>query len=423
MATVSKSKISEKPLKPVEIARPLNPGYYHDGDGLYLKASKAGTKSWVLRYMFAGTARNMGLGGFPKVGLSEARDRRKHADRMIWEGRDPIAVRDATKAEQRAKREAAKVEKAKARTFKQCAEKYIAAHADAWRNDKHRAQWNSTLQTYVYPVIGHLPVAAIDTALVLKVLEPIWKEKPDTAGRVRGRIELILSWATVREYRKGDNPARWRGHLDHVLPPQSKVRAVKHHEAMPYVELPGFMADLRANDSLSARALEFTILTAVRTGESINAQWSEFDADLTTWSIPGARMKSGKEHRVPLSARAKEILKHLPRVSGGYVFPGRKIGKPLSNMAMLELVRGMRGNGLTVHGFRSTFRDWAADQTAFPNHIAEMALAHTLKDKTEAAYRRTDLFEKRTALMKAWAGYCASAVAKREYGKVTPIRA
>jgi len=400
-------------LTPLAIKSANKPGLYGDGNGLYLQVSQFGTKAWLYRFMRDGVARKMGLGPLHTVSLADARQRATEARRMALDGIDPIAHRDA-------KRAAAKLEAAKAMTFEQCAEKYIAAHSDSWRNDKHRAQWGSTLKTYVYPVIGELPVAAIDTGLVLKVIEPIWNEKPDTAGRVRGRIEAVLSWATVREYRAGDNPARWRGHLDNVLPKRSKVRAVKHHEALPYVEIPAFMAELNSKDFLSARALEFTILTAVRTSEAIGAKWDEFDLDAKIWTVPGARMKSGRDHRVPLSPRVLEILSALPR-EGQFVFAGAKAGKPLSNMAMLELVRGMKGNGLTVHGFRSTFRDWAADRTSYANHVVEMALAHTVKDAVEKAYRRGDLFEKRARLMDEWATYCASPETAND--NVRPIRA
>ena len=393
-------------LTPLAIKSAKKPGLYGDGNGLYLQVSRFGTKAWLFRFMRDGAAHKMGLGPLHTVSLADARQRAADARRKLLDGIDPIAHRDTQRA-------AAKLEAAKAMTFEQCAEKYIAAHSGSWRNEKHRAQWGSTLRTYVYPIIGALPVAAIDTGLVLKVIEPIWNEKPDTAGRVRGRIEAVLSWATVREYRTGDNPARWRGHLDNVLPKRSKVRPVKHHEALPYVEIPAFIAELQSKKVVSAAALEFTILTAVRTSEAIGAKWSEFDLAGKVWTVPGIRMKSGREHRVPLSPRALEILSALPR-EGQFVFLGAKVGKPLSNMAMLELVRGMRGNGLTVHGFRSTFRDWAADRTSYANHVVEMALAHTVKDAVEKAYRRGDLFEKRARLMAEWADFCQTPVSPAE---------
>jgi integrase len=399
-------------LTPLAIKSKKNPGLYGDGGGLYLKVTDTGSKSWVLRYMLAGRARYMGLGPVEIVPLGSARDRATEARRKLLDGIDPIAERQASRTEARA-------EAAKAMTFQQCAELYISGQEGSWKNAKHRDQWPTTLKTYVYPVIGALSVAAIDTGMVLKVIEPIWNKKPDTAGRVRGRIEAVLSWATVREYRTGDNPARWRGHLDNVLPKRSKVRAVKHHKALPYIEVPAFMGDLRESKFISARALELTILTALRTGEVIGAQWPEFDFAEKIWTVPGARMKAGRDHRVPLSERALTILAELPR-EAKFVFPGGKVGKPLSNMAMLELLRGMKGNGLTVHGFRSSFRDWAADRTSYANHVVEMALAHTVKDRVEAAYRRGELMEKRARLMTERAAYCeAPAIAG---DNVTPLR-
>jgi integrase len=399
-------------LTPLRIKSAKAPGLYSNGGGLYLQISTFGTKAWVYRFMRDGVARKMGLGPLHTISLADARERALAARKQVLDGVDPIAAREAERGK-------AKVEAAKAVTFQQCAEKYIAGQEASWKNDKHRAQWPSTLATYVYPVIGSLPVAAIDTGLVLKVLEPIWNQKPDTAGRVRGRIELILNWATVREYRTGENPARWRGHLDNVLPKRSKVRAVQHHKALPYTEIPAFMAELREQEFISSRALEFTILTAVRTSEAIGAEWFEFNFAEKIWTVPGVRMKSGRDHRVPLSDRALEILSALPR-EGQFVFPGRKAGKPLSSMAMLELVRGMKGDGLTVHGFRSTLRDWAADRTSYANHVVEMALAHTLKDAVEKAYRRGDLFEKRARLMAEWATYCEGPASAS--GNITPMR-
>jgi integrase len=289
-------------------------------------------------------------------------------------------------------------------TFRQCAERMIASHEAAWKNPKHRAQWKATLATYAYPMFGDLSVAAVDNGLVLKVLEPLWTTKPETAGRVRGRIEAVLDWAKARGYREGENPARWRGHLDKLLPNRRKVRAVKNHAAMPYRDIPDFMAELRDHTGVSARALEFAILTAGRTSEVIGATWSEIDLKSGVWTIPASRMKAGKEHRVPLSAPALELLKALPR-EGQHVFMGGRAGKPLSNMALLELMRGMKP-GFVPHGFRSTFRDWAAETTAFPSEVVEMALAHAISSKVEAAYRRGDLFEKRRALMTAWAHHC-----------------
>jgi len=286
-------------LTPVAIKNAKEPGLYGDGRGLYLQVSAFGTKSWLYRFMRAGVARKMGLGALHTVPLADARQRAEEARRAVLDGIDPIEARKARRAE-------VTLADKKALTFRQCAENYIAAQKAGWRNEKHGAQWAATLATYAYPIIGDLPVASIDTGLVLQVLEPIWNTKSETANRVRGRIESVLNWATVREYRKGENPARWRGHLDNVLPKRSKVRKVKHHPAMAYAELPAFMGELGPRQDISAKALEFTILTAVRTGEVIGARWSEINGNI--WTVPVQRMKSGREHRVPLSARALAIL-------------------------------------------------------------------------------------------------------------------
>jgi integrase len=397
-------------LTPATVKNEKNPGLYSDGLGLYLQVSKSNsksggvTRSWLYRFMRDGVARKMGLGPVHTVSLADARRRAAEARTALLDGVDPIDAR-------KARRGAAKLDAAKAMTFRECAEKFIAAKEAGWKNGKHATQWTNTLATYAYPVIGDLLVSAIDTGLVLKVIEPIWTSKSETAGRLRGRIESVLDWATVREYRKGENPARLRGHLDKVLPKRSKVRSVKHHDAVPYAELPGFMGELRGQKSISANALEFTILCATRTGETVSAEWSEIDVANKIWTVPAERMKGGREHRVPLSQRALAILAALPR-EGSFVFPGAKAGKPLSNMAMLELLRGMRGMGATVHGFRSTFRDWAAECTNYQNHIVEMALAHVIGDKVEASYRRGDLFNKRARLMADWAAYSAAPAGK-----------
>jgi len=377
-------------------------GRYADGGGLYLQVSRVAeraTKAWIFRYMLDGRARHMGIGSIDDFTLAEARERARKARQQVKDGIDPIDVR-------RAERDARKVAAAQRVTFRQCAERYIAAHEKSWKNEKHRGQWKKTLEAYAYPLIGDLPVADIGRAHIQKIIEPLWQEKTETANRLRGRIEAVLDWATAREYRTGENPARWKGHLQKLLPARNKVSPVEHHEAMSCDDMPSFMANLRGADSLSSRALEFTILTAARTGEAINARWGEVDFKNKVWTIPGERMKAGKEHRVPLSDRAVEILKSLPRL-GDFLFPGRK-GAPLSHTVMLELLRGMVGNGVTVHGFRSTFKDWARERTGFTDDISEAALAHKIKDKTNAAYARGDLFEKRRKLMAAWAGYCTS---------------
>jgi integrase len=358
---------------------------------LYLRVDPSGAKSWVFRYAIAGRQRDLGLGSAADFTLAEARDRALAARKLVADGQDPIEAKEA-------KRRAAAVASATAMTFQACAEAYIAAHRAGWKNPKHAAQWPSTLSTYVYPIFGSLPVAAIDTGLVMKAIEPIWTEKPETASRVRGRIESVLDWAAAREYRQGENPARWRGHLENLLPKKSKVRRVEHHAALPYPEIADFMAELRSKDGIAADALEFAILTAARTGEVIGATWAEFDLEHRLWSVPGERMKAGREHRVPLSEAAMAVLAALKR-EGDRVFP-------VSNMAMNMLLRRMGKNGLTVHGFRSTFSDWAAERTNFPSEVRELALAHAVGNKVEAAYRRGDLFGKRRELAEAWAHYC-----------------
>jgi integrase len=389
-------------LKALTVSRAKEKGIYADGGGLYLQVSAAGTKSWIFRYRLNGrkTPRDMGLGSLDTVSLAEARDKATEARKLTLDGVDPIEARKAV-------RQGQALEAASAIAFKDCAEKYIAAHKAGWRNAKHADQWGSTLETYTYPVFGNLPVASVDTGLVLKAIEPIWATKTETATRVRGRIEAILDWASARGYRTGDNPARWRGHLDKLLPARKKVQKVKHHEALPYVDVGKFMESLRQQEGVAAKALEWLILTATRTSETIGAKWDEIDFDEKTWTIPADRIKGGKEHRVPLSPDALKIAKAMHKVTDGdYVFPGGKVGKPLSTNALLALLKRMKRSDLTAHGFRSTFRDWAAEQTNYAREVAEMALAHTVSDKVEAAYRRGDLFAKRKRLMAEWAKYC-----------------
>jgi len=377
-------------------------GRYGDGGGLYLQVTATGTKSWLFRYMLNGKAREMGLGAVPLVPLAEAREKAIQARRQVKAGIDPL---DARQAEQTC----AQVESVKAITFSECAVAYIAAHEATWRNAKHRQQWENTLVTYAGPVFGDLPVAAVDLAMVMAVLEPIWREKPETASRLRGRIETILDWATVRGFRLGENPARWRGHLDKLLPARSKVATVEHHAALPYEQASAFMHTLYIQPGVSARALTFVILTAARTSEALNATWGEINLAAAVWTIPAERMKAGREHRVPLSPQAVALLADLGKVreaGSDWVFPGTRPKRPLSSMALLMLLRRMERGDLTAHGFRSTFRDWTAEQTAFPSEVAEAALAHVVGNKVEAAYRRGDLFEKRRKLMNAWADYC-----------------
>jgi integrase len=351
--------------------------------------------------MLDGKAREMGLGAYPDISLAEARVLASDARKLKTRGEDPIESREALRSQQRA-------EAARSVTFRHCSKAYIAARADGWKNRKTKGQWEAALEAYAMPVIGDLPVQAIDVALVNRVLEPIWSSKTETASRVRGRVEAILDWAKVRGYRQGDNPARWKGHLENLFPRRSKVQKIEHHAALPYGEIGAFMKRLQAYDGTGALALQFTILTASRTGEAIGAQWDEIDLDAGVWTIPGTRMKAGREHRVPLSKAALNILRvrHKSRNKSPFVFEGSKRGRPISNMAMLQTLRRLGRDDLTVHGFRSAFRDWAEECTAYTGAVAEAALAHVVGDKVEAAYRRGDLFEKRRKLMDAWAQHC-----------------
>ena len=402
-------------LSALAVGRESNPGFYSDGGGLYLRVGPTGAKSWVFRYRIDGKLRDMGLGPTHAVTLAEARAKATEARKLRVDGADPLQARQAV-------RQAAKLEAAKAMTFQQCADAYIEAHRAGWKNEKHGAQWGATLAAHVYPVFGELPVAAIDTGLVMKALEPIWTTKTETASRVRGRIESVLDWATTREYRTGENPARWRGHLDNLLPARSKVQKVEHHAAMPYTDVGDFMARLRQQAGAGARALELAILTAARSGEILGARWDEIDMNAAIWTVPAGRMKAGQEHRVPLSAAALDVLGKMAAVrEGDFVFAGGRAGKSLSNMAMAMVLRRMELPELTVHGFRSTFRDWAAERTAYPSEVVEMALAHTIGNKVEAAYRRGDLFDKRRKLMDEWAKYCGT-VAADSTASVVPLR-
>ena len=403
-------------LKALSVARlSKKPGLYNDGAGLCLRVTPPSACSWVLRYMLDGKAREMGLGRYPDISLAEARLIAAEARKLKATGIDPITNREALRTKGR-------LEAARSVTFRYCAESYITAQKPSWKNAKHADQWAATLETYAMPLMADLPVQSIDIGMVHKVLEPIWSSKTETASRVRGRIESILDWATVREFRTGDNPARWKGHLESLFPARSKVQKVKHHPALPYAQMGTFMASLKAQEGYGALAMQFTILTAARTREVTEAKWKEFDLDAGVWTIPDTRMKAGREHRVPLPKAAVAILR-VREKSGDksvFVFPGSKHGNAISNMAMLQTLRRMGRGDLTVHGFRSTFRDWAAEQTAFAREVSEAALAHTIGDKVEAAYRRGDLFEKRRKLMDAWATYCGTAKAD---GKVIPIRA
>lgn len=394
-------------LTAMTVQKLKEPGRYADGGGLYLQVGPTGGKSWLFRYTRRGKAREMGLGAFNALSLADARDAAASVRQTLAAGADPLEEREAERKRQEA-------EACSGITFSECSSAYIEAHKSGWRNEKHVAQWSATLKTYADPVFGALPVQAVDLEKVLMVLEPIWQTKTETASRLRGRIETVLDWAAVRGYRSADNPARWKGHLDKLLPPRSKVQKVQHHPALPYEEVGAFMVELRKREGGAARALEFTILTASRTSEALNARWDEFDLGAKMWNIPGERMKAGKDHRVPLSEAALAVLATMAKVrQGTYVFPGQKKERPLSNMVFLQLLKRMERSDLTAHGFRSTFRDWAAERTSFAREVAEMALAHTIGDKVEAAYRRGDLFDKRREIMETWAGFCA----------ITPVKA
>ena len=395
-------------LTAVEVKGIDQKGMYHDGGGLYLQVSAAGTKSWIYRFTLDGRPREMGLGPLNAISLAEARKRAAECRRMRHDGIDPIEARGAQRDQKR-------LEGARSMTFDVCAEAYIDAHKASWKNGKHAEQWRSSLRNYASPVFGSSPVQAIDLALVMKALEPIWQTKSETASRLRGRIKSVLDWATVRGYRKGENPARWRSHLDKLLPTRAKIQKIKHYPALPYDEIGAFMEALRGQEGVAARALEFLVLTAARTGEIIGARWDEVDLKDKIWVVPGARMKAGREHRVPLSGAALAILKQMNDIrESDFVFPGGKKGKPLSNMAMLAVLKRMGRNDLTAHGFRSTFRDWAAERTNFPREVVEMALAHTIENRVEAAYRRGDLFQKRRQLMEKWARYCGTTRAQAD---------
>lgn len=376
------------------------PGIYEDGQGLRLVVGQGGSKSWIFRYQLNGRRRQMGLGSFPIISLKAARDAAAACRAQIAQKVDPLdARREAEAVQQQAERQVP--------TFRECAKEYIDEHKAGWKNAKHGDQWASTLKTYAYPHIGSRPVNEVDTAAIRAILKPIWQKKPETASRVRGRIELILDAAKANEYRTGENPARWRGHLDKLLPARSKVRAVVHQPAMPREDVPAFMAALGAYKGGAARALQLTILTACRSSEILNATWSEFDLPGRVWAIPETRMKGGRIHRVPLTDAMMLILRAQLGHDRQWVFPGRKYGRPLSNMAMLKVMRDMELGHYVPHGFRSTFRDWAAECTNFPRDVCEMALAHAIENSVEAAYRRGDLLEKRRPLMEAWASYLA----------------
>jgi integrase len=391
------------------------PGKYHDGGGLYLLVHPGGSRSWAFRYGPGGN-RYCGLGPTHTISLATARGRARECRELLIRGIDPLAAKREHKT-------AAKLADAKALTFAEAADRYFASHRAGWRSDKHAKEWRATLAIYADPYFGNLPIAAIDVSLVLKALEPIWTTKADTAGRVRQRIEAVLDWAKARGYRTGENPARWRGHLDHLLPAQKRVARVKHFHALPYAEIGAFMAKLRAAEGIAPRCAEFISLTAARLGEAINAEWSEIDLDHRVWTVPASRMKAGREHRVPLSDPAIAVLTQVAAIrrrDSNFVFPGNRRGRPVGETAVWLLVKEASGDeGATVHGLRSTFRDWAAERTNYAREVCEMALAHIVADDVERAYRRGDLFDKRQRLMEEWGRFCAAPAAK---GGVVALR-
>lgn len=396
-------------LTAAQIRQANAPGLLADGAGLYLQVTRsrdaAVRKSWLLRFTAPdGRRREMGLGKLDHVSLADARRKADDARRLAAAGQDPIEARKADRTD-------ARLAAARSMTFKQAATAYIQAHAASWSNAKHAYQWTRSLEMYAYPVFGDLPVDALDVTLVLRAIEPIWSNKTETASRVRGRIETILDWAAVRGLRPAENPARWRGHLQRVLPARGKVAPVQHHRALPIDETPAFMEALAGMPGLAPLALQFCILTATRTRETLQAQWPEFDLNDRSWTIPAERMKARRPHRIPLSPPAIAILTHVQPLRGpaSWVFPSpRAVDRSLSNMAFLATLKRMNRRDITAHGFRSTFRDWAAERTEFAGDVAEAALAHLVSNRVEAAYRRGDLFEKRRALMAAWAQFSAA---------------
>ncbi len=378
-------------LRAMQVAKITTPGRHSDGGGLYLFIDEKGRRRWIFMYVRNGKRTELGLGSGRDLSLANARAEASRLREILAVGGDPKA--------ERAKDDYIP-------TFGECADAYVEAMKPSWRNAKHAAQWTMTLTKYAKRMRGK-PVNEIATQDVLDVLQALWKRTPETAERLRGRIENVLDAAKAKGHRSGENPARWRGHLDQLLPKRQRL-SHGHHAALPYDAMPDFMADLRGRPAIAARALEFAILTATRSGEVLGAQWDEIDTEKKVWAIPAARMKAGREHRVPLSPRAMEIVKAMATMgTEGYLFPGPKPKTPLSSMAMAMLLRRMKAQ-ITVHGFRSTFRDWASETTGFSHEVCEMALAHTIANKAEAAYRRGDLFDKRRKLMEAWAAYCVS---------------
>lgn len=401
------------------VERTKTPGRYRDGlvPGLLLQIGDSGAKSWVLRYMLHGKERMMGIGPVTAFNLREARERARSARQLLADGVDPLDVKRQRRAE-------VKAAAARVLTFAEAAQRYFDQHEKKWTSASHRDQFLSSLRNYAFPIIGDMDVAAIQLADILRVIEPHWTTKSVTADRVRNRIEAVLDWCVVRGHRPpGTNPARWKGHLDQVLPPARKVAPVTHHAAMNYHELPSFMAALREReDSVAGRALEFLILTAARSGEVFGARWGEIDLDGGTWTIPAGRMKAKREHRVPLAPAALDLVRSLPREDGNpFVFIGPSSGRGLGHMALIRVLERMGRDGVTVHGFRSAFSDWAHESTAHANHTIELSLAHNVGTEVERAYRRGPMLAKRVRLMADWAKYCASSPAERTAAEVVPI--
>ncbi len=416
-------------LTAVGVKGQLKPGRHTDGGGLHLYVKDSGRRTWVLRFMRAGKSRDMGLGAYPDVSLAEARERAAIARKLIRAGSDPLEARQS-------------VETARAatisHTFRAAAEELMADKGKSWRNPKHRAQWASTLQSYAFPVFGEWPVQQVDSEAIMQVLRPLWDRAPETGSRLRGRIEAVLDAATARGWRTGENPARWKGHLASRLPSPRKVKATEHHPALPWCDVAAFLSELRCRVGVAARAVELAILTACRSGEVRGMRWGEVDWDGAVWTIPGRRMKAGRLHRVPLPNAAVALLRGIrpPQpAADALVFPGARVGTAQSDMTLIAVLRrmndvpagelppwrdGTTGEPITVHGFRSTFRVWAGESTAYPREVVEAALAHTLKDKVEAAYQRSDLMERRRPLMEDWATFCT---AGGRSGVVVPIRA
>jgi integrase len=396
-------------LTAIQIKNAKQKGLYHDGGGLYLRVKESGTKSWLFCYRVGGRDREMGLGSENTVSLAEARIKAQEARKLLADKIDPLKARQEAEAKVR-------LEASKSFTFKECATQFIETNKSGWRSEKTLKEWPRFFEIYVYPVIGDIAIKHVNLDLVLKIIEPIWTTKTETADRLRSRMERVLDWARVRGYREGENPARWRGHLENLLVRPSKLNKVVHHPSLPYAEAADFVALLKEQPGMDAKVLEFTILTAVRTNEATKARWDEIDLKNRIWTLSADRTKTGKEHRVPLSEATLDVLQRVAKMSGhadlatanGWLFPSSKRGKPISNMAMLMLLRRIERTDITVHGFRSTFRVWAAERTTFPREVAEAALAHVVENQVEAAYQRSDLFEKRKRLMDAWAKYCSA---------------